>query len=682
MMDRDLERPNPDYERIESDLLRRTRQLEILCRAIHQLNLALEIPVVMGSLVASAMELVEAGAGTYGLINQDKMFFSEYRENGTIRSINLVFARGVGVPGRVMETREYYISNAPANDPHVLPYLYEEFGFYNIINIPIFNRRGELIGCFELHNKADSLPFDSNDVTVLQSLAASAAVALENAQILKEREEALEALRKSEELYKTLARNFPNGTVALFDRELTYTIAEGTELASIGLSKKSLEGKTLWEIFPPKFCEIAEPMYQAALDGKETVSEIFFANRIYLLHTLPVKNESVEVVSGMVMMQNITERKQAEKERQQLISLLENSSDYIALASLDGKIIFLNDAGQRLVGINNIEEAKRTVVFDFLMKEDICDYMERVLPAIIRNGRWEGEYRFRNFQNNKPIIVHKNAFRIADAKTGKPIAIATISRDITERKRAEQEIIKLNEELEKRVMERTSQLEAANKELEAFSYSVSHDLRAPLRSIDGFSQALLERYADKLDEKGKHYLQRVRAGSQRMAELIDDLLTLSRVTRSEMHRTQVDLSALAKSICQELQETQPQRQVEWQIAEGLVAQADARLLRVVMENLLNNAWKFTSKGIRSHIEFGCELQPDGQMAYFVRDSGAGFDMAYADKLFGAFQRLHNTAEFPGTGIGLATVQRIVHRHGGRVWAIAAVDRGATFYFTL
>lgn len=495
-------------------------------------------------------------------------------------------------------------------------------------------------------------------------------------------QKANEELRKNEELYSTLARNFPNGLVALFDRELTYTIAEGTELTNLGFARKSFEGKTLWEMFPVKVCQIAEPMYLAALDGQETVSEISYRNRIYQVHTIPVKDEFEQVVAGMVIMQNITERKESEKERQQLISLLENSPDFIGMATLEGKIVFVNDAGKKLVKIDSNDFVKETVIFDYIMKEDLNDYLLRILPEVQKTGRWEGEYCFRNFQTNQPILVDHNSFLIKDSQTGKPIAYATVTRDITERKKAEEEIKKLNEELEERVRERTAQLEAINKELEAFSYSVSHDLRAPLRSIDGFSQALLECCGDRLDEKSKHYLERVRAGSQRMAELIDDLLSLSRLTRSEMHSQRVDLSAIAKAICLELQETQPDRQVEWAIAENLVVKGDARLLKVVLENLLNNAWKFTSNLIQSRIEFGCIIQEDDRPAYFVRDNGAGFDMAYADKLFGAFQRLHSPTEFPGTGIGLATVQRIINRHGGKVWGESAIEQGAIFYFTL
>jgi len=250
-----------------------------------------------------------------------------------------------------------------------------------------------------------------------------------------------------------------------------------------------------------------------------------------------------------------------------------------------------------------------------------------------------------------------------------------------ERKQAEVELQKYRDHLEELVEQRTSELVAVNKELESFSYSVSHDLRAPLRGIDGYSHALLEDYPDKLDEQGKDYLHRVRAATQRMGELIDDMLNLSRVTRSEMRREIVNLSALARTITAELQKTQPERHVEFVIAEGLTVNGDTALLRVALENLLGNAWKFTGKQPRAKIEFGV-TQHEGKPAYYARDDGVGFDMTYVDKLFAPFQRLHSTEEFPGTGIGLATVQRIILRHGGKVWAEGAVGKGATLYFTL
>lgn len=223
--------------------------------------------------------------------------------------------------------------------------------------------------------------------------------------------------------------------------------------------------------------------------------------------------------------------------------------------------------------------------------------------------------------------------------------------------------------------------DAANRELEAFSYSVAHDLRAPLRSIDGFSQAVLEDCADTLDDAAKRHLHYVREAAQDMAGLIDGLLSLSRVTRSELRREAIDLAELARSVLVQLQRTTPGRVVETVIADDMTAQGDARLLQSVLENLLGNAWKFTRNRAAVRIEVGCRKH-NGECIHFVRDNGAGFDMAYADKLFGAFQRLHSAAEFEGTGIGLATVQRIVKRHGGRVWAESEVGRGATFFFTL
>jgi hypothetical protein len=253
--------------------------------------------------------------------------------------------------------------------------------------------------------------------------------------------------------------------------------------------------------------------------------------------------------------------------------------------------------------------------------------------------------------------------------------------EIAERKKAEREVHQLNEKLERLVARRTAQLEAANEELEAFAYSVSHDLRAPLRAVEGFSQALLEDYRDALDDQGRDFLQRVSGEARRMARLIQDLLLLSRVTRAEMDFQPIDLSALAEEVIAELRRREPARRVAVEVTAGLAAQGDARLLRQALENLLGNAWKFTGRRREARIEVGAAPQ-QGEVCFFVRDNGAGFDMAYADKLFVPFQRLHRMDEFTGTGVGLSTVQRIIARHGGRIWADSAPEAGTTFYFTL
>lgn len=259
--------------------------------------------------------------------------------------------------------------------------------------------------------------------------------------------------------------------------------------------------------------------------------------------------------------------------------------------------------------------------------------------------------------------------------------LLVVGHDLTARRRAEAQLIELNAELERRVAERTAELEEANRELEAFSYSVSHDLRAPLRALDGFSQALLEDYGDRIDERGRTYLSRIRAASQRMGGLIDDLLMLSRVVRAELRLERVDLSAMAAAVAEELRKSDPGRAIIFSIAPGLWAEGDRRLLRLVLENLFSNAWKFTGKTERAQVEFGVE-ERDGMRMFFVRDNGAGFDMRYAHKLFTPFQRLHSPEEFEGTGIGLATVYRIIRRHGGTVGAEGKVGGGATIWFTL
>ena len=262
-------------------------------------------------------------------------------------------------------------------------------------------------------------------------------------------------------------------------------------------------------------------------------------------------------------------------------------------------------------------------------------------------------------------------------------AIGQLQAEVARRTAAEAELALSNQALQ----QRSHQLDAANQELQAFAYSVSHDLRAPLRGIDGWSLALAEDYGHQLDATARGYLQTIRGETQRMGRLIEDMLVLSRVIRSDVRSEPVDLTALAQAVAGRLQQEMPGRRFEFEIQPGLAATGDARLLEIALSNLFGNAAKFTAGRDTARIAFGAEARtdgaaPGGKVAYFVRDNGAGFDMAHAGRLFGPFQRLHTASEFPGTGIGLATVQRIVHRHRGRIWAAAKVDQGATFHFTL
>ena len=357
-------------------------------------------------------------------------------------------------------------------------------------------------------------------------------------------------------------------------------------------------------------------------------------------------------------------------------NLIEASLDPLVTISSEGKIMDVNKATEIITGVPR----ERLIGTDFSNYFTEPENARKGYQQVFSDG-YVRDYPLiiRNISGNTIEVIY-NAVVYRD-EHGQILGVFAAARDISQIKQAEKEIRKLNAELEQRVIERVIQLEAANKELEAFSYSVSHDLRAPLRSIDGFSQALLEDYGGVLDMQGKDYLTRVRSASQRMSQLIDDMLVLSRVTRCEMKRSDVDLSALANMISAELLKTQPQRQTEFNIAPGLVVNGDAELLRSMLENLLGNAWKFTSNHHNAKIEFGV-AELEGKLSYFVRDNGVGFDMAYASKLFQAFQRLHLQTEFPGTGIGLATVKRIINRHGGRIWAESEAGKGATFYFNL
>jgi PAS domain S-box-containing protein len=375
------------------------------------------------------------------------------------------------------------------------------------------------------------------------------------------------------------------------------------------------------------------------------------------------------------------------KNEAQLHTIIENLDEGVLVCDLDGALLHSNHAAQELRGYSGLEESCGHMggfaeTFELLALEGrVLPRDEWPLARILRGEKLHGvEVRVRRMDADWQRVFSYSGTLVQDAGGHPLMAIATFS-NITERRQAADVIHQINTDLERRVVERTAQLQTANHELEAFCYSVSHDLRAPLRTLDGFSQALLEDYSDKLDAHGQNYLGRIRAGSQRMGQLIDDLLSLSRVSRGEVSRELVDLSKMAHEVADELRASAPQRNAEFVVADGLIAETDARLLRIVLTNLFGNAWKFTAKQQHARIEFGATGENRGR-EYFMRDNGAGFDQAYSSKLFGAFQRLHAASDFPGTGIGLATVQRIIQRQGGRVWAEGKVEQGATFHFTL
>jgi PAS domain S-box-containing protein len=392
--------------------------------------------------------------------------------------------------------------------------------------------------------------------------------------------------------------------------------------------------------------------------------------------------KDVEMVSLLAdLAWEIVERKKAElavlESETKLRRIVDTANEGIWVLSPEGITVSVNSRMAEILGYEPLEMVGRAFS-DFMYSEDLEDHHQKM--ANRRNGVAENYERRLLRKSGETVWTQISATPVFDQARSFEGSFGMVT-DTTTRKLAVEEIRRLNLELEKRVAQRTAQLEAANSELEAFSYSVSHDLRAPLRGIDGFSQLLLEQYHDRLDDNGREYLERVRAGAQRMAQLIDDMLNLSRVSRGDMTIQHVDLSNLAQKVAEDLKAGNPKRDVDFKIQRDVEAMGDGRLLRIVLENLLSNAWKYTSKHPQAHIEFGARWQA-GEYAFFVRDDGAGFDMQYADKLFGAFQRLHSSKDFPGTGVGLATVHRIINRHGGRVWAEGIEGQGATFYFTI
>ncbi|MDR7392970.1 MAG: PAS domain S-box protein [Armatimonadota bacterium] len=505
------------------------------------------------------------------------------------------------------------------------------------------------------------------------------------AQDVTDRVRTEQALQESEEMFRNLVEHSPLGVFVLQDGRAVYVNQAAAAIFGDTVDQALALPAVRERVHPDDWPTVERELGRVLAGDAPHVS---FAARglrrdgtmVHVeVHGVRTTFRGRPAVLGTLT--DVTARRRAEEalreSEEKFRSLVEQSLVGVYLIQ-DGVFRYVNPALATIFGYTRQELLEGMGPRDVTHPED--------WPLVQENlrRRLEGEveavqYGFRGVRKDGRVI-HVEVHGRRTVYEGRPAVIGTLV-DVTERKQAEEALRALTQELEERVQERTAQLEAANRELEAFSYSVAHDLRAPLRSIDGFSQALLEDYGEQLDETGQDYLRRVRAASQRMGELIDDLLRLSRVARSPMQLQEVDLSALVARIGAELRQRAAGRAVELRVQAGVVARADPKLLAVALENLLDNAWKFTAPRPQALVEFGV-VQTEGGLACFVRDNGVGFDLRYADKLFAPFQRLHKPSEFPGTGIGLATVQRVVARHGGKVWAQAQVDGGATFYFTL
>jgi PAS domain S-box-containing protein len=468
----------------------------------------------------------------------------------------------------------------------------------------------------------------------------------------------------------------------LLDHNWDFVFVNNRAATTLGGGRFDLVGQNLWQEFPHLVGTAAEQSYRSAVAEQRTIRFEFFhaASQVWYDFCVYPTHEGLGIY-----FQDITQKRMAAEQLLLLQTAVSHLNDVVMITEVGSgedselKIVFVNEAFERQTGYSTEEALGKPLrtFYDFNTRRIEIDRLyvaaetrESTCTELIKNNKHGDAY-----------WVEVETIPITNAQ-GKLTHYVAIERDISERKQAVENILQLNTDLEGRVQRRTQQLEAANRELETFSYSVSHDLRSPLNTINGFSQLLHKSNERNLDAKGVHYLSRIRSGTQQMGKMIDGLLSLAKLSQEPLNRSSVDLSLMARQLEHTCRMREPERQVEVMVQDGLEVQADPLLLSVAMQNLFENAWKYSAKKDISRISITSELQADGQVAYVVQDNGAGFDMAHADKLFGMFERLHLPADFEGTGLGLTNVKRIIERHGGSIWARGTPDVGAAFYFTL
>lgn len=577
------------------------------------------------------------------------------------------------------EKKSIYASNIE-EELSAKPYLSRIYnhGAKSTLAFPILDEKGDVLGIASFATRF-ARTYTEDEKELFNTIANMLGTAIEQ-------KTAELALKMSERRYRELLTDVSEG-VGISDLNENILFGNRAFAEILSYSLEELIGMNLKDLVDPSELDklISETSKRTEnVSSTYTITLVTHNNerRLCRISAVPSRDNNGVIDGAVAIVTDITEQVKAEEalreSEDRFRSVFEATAVGMHLFELsdDGHLILIdaNPAADSILRSKHDQYIGKPIENSLPENHTSFDIIERYYNVMRTGIPWNTE----SIARQDDVIV--SALQIQVFRTSPRTMVASFL-DISERVVAEQEIRNLNKELSKRVQERTAELAAANKELESFAYSVSHDLRAPLRTIDGFSQALLEDYSDIIDETGRDYLRRLRNAANRMSSLIEDILGLSRVTRLEMERSSVDLSEIVHEIFEDFKALEPEREVDVIIAESVVARCDRRLMKVVLQNLIGNAWKFTRDEEKPKIEFGIQEQ-EGKRVFYVRDNGAGFDMKYKDKLFIPFQRLHQPDEFEGSGIGLATVQRIMNRHGGLIWADSAVNEGATFYFTM